>query len=91
MTNEYKVYTLYQVMPTVIRLGRFRFVIYPQDHGPAHVHVIGAGAEAKFVIETSECLAVYGFSQKTVKMLGNVVAKNKDLLMETWEEYQGDI
>ena len=28
-------------MPTVLRLGGLRVVIYPNDHSPPHVHVIG--------------------------------------------------
>jgi len=30
-------------MPTVLRAGGLRVVIYPNDHPPAHVHVIGPG------------------------------------------------
>lgn len=37
-------------MPTVLRLGALRVVIYPNDHRPAHVHVLGAGGEAVFVL-----------------------------------------
>lgn len=32
-------------MPTIARAWNLRFVIYPNDHRPAHVHVIGAGCE----------------------------------------------
>jgi hypothetical protein len=35
-------------MPTVLRLDGFRVVIYPNDHRPAHLHVIGGGCEAVF-------------------------------------------
>ena len=37
-------------MPTVLRLAGLRVVIYPNDHRPAHVHVIGAEGEAVFVL-----------------------------------------
>jgi hypothetical protein len=30
-------------MPTVLRIGGLRVLIYPNDHPPAHVHVLGAG------------------------------------------------
>jgi hypothetical protein len=30
-------------MPTVLRIGGLRVVIYPNDHPPAHVHVLGPG------------------------------------------------
>jgi hypothetical protein len=36
------------VVPTVLRFGGLRVVIYPNDHRPAHIHVIGSDAEAVF-------------------------------------------
>ena len=35
-------------MPTVKRIDGLRVVIYPNDHRPAHVHVIGSDSEAVF-------------------------------------------
>ncbi|HEX4077252.1 MAG TPA: DUF4160 domain-containing protein [Rhizomicrobium sp.] len=35
-------------MPTVLRIGGLRVVIWPTDHRPAHVHVKGAVGEAVF-------------------------------------------
>ena len=35
-------------MPTVLMIGGWRVVIYPNDHRPAHVHVMGGGCEAVF-------------------------------------------
>jgi hypothetical protein len=37
-------------MPTVLRFGGFRVVIYPNDHRPAHVHVVGGGGQAVFLL-----------------------------------------
>lgn len=37
-------------MPTVLRLGALRVVIYPNDHRPAHVHVLGGGGPVVFVL-----------------------------------------
>jgi hypothetical protein len=37
------------LVPTVLRLGgKVRVVVYPSDHRPAHVHVIGPGWELVF-------------------------------------------
>ncbi len=33
-------------MPTVLRTGSIRFVMWPNDHSPAHVHAIAGDAEA---------------------------------------------
>ena len=35
-------------MPTVARIGAFRVVVYPNDHRPAHVHVVATECEAVF-------------------------------------------
>ena len=35
-------------MPTVLRFGALRVAVYPNDHRPAHVQVIGDGHEAVF-------------------------------------------
>jgi hypothetical protein len=37
-------------MPTVLRFDGLRVVVYPNDHRPAHVHVIEAAGEAVFVL-----------------------------------------
>lgn len=34
-------------MPTIPRENGFRVVIYPNDHVPAHVHVLKGGAEIR--------------------------------------------
>ena len=42
-------------MPTVgDRIDGLRVVIYPNDHRPAHVHVIGNGCEAVFKLNCPE-------------------------------------
>jgi hypothetical protein len=35
-------------MPTILRIDGLRVVIYPNDHSPEHVHVIGPDREAVF-------------------------------------------
>jgi hypothetical protein len=35
-------------MPTILRLDALRVAIYPNDHSPEHVHVIGVNREAVF-------------------------------------------
>lgn len=44
------VYVIISFVPTVFRIGNLRVVIYPNDHRPAHVHVIGNGCEATFYL-----------------------------------------
>ncbi len=57
-------------MPTVHRFRGFNVVIYPNDHTPAHVHVIGNGGEAVFKLHCPdgppELREFYGLSRKEV-------------------------
>jgi hypothetical protein len=41
-------------MPTILRIGGLRVVIYPSDHRPAHVHVNGSDGEAVFILHCPE-------------------------------------
>lgn len=78
-------------MPTVLLLdnGRFKVAIYFHDHAPPHVHVLGPGAEARFAIDTLECLSSVGFNATTRNRIKKLLVVHKDLLMEAWNEYQG--
>lgn len=40
-------------MPSIVVVDGFRIVIYPNDHGPPHVHVLKPGWEAK--LELGNC------------------------------------
>ena len=57
-------------MPTVLRFAGLRAVIYPNDHRPAHVHVIGNDCEAVFNLNCPagpvELRENYGFSRREI-------------------------
>lgn len=74
--------------PTIFKIWKFRVMIYPKDHSPAHVHVVGPDAEAKFDVQTMECIANNGFSEKTIKRIKEYLKDRKQSLMEAWHEYQ---
>ena len=74
--------------PTVFRTRNLRVKIYPKDHNPPHVHVIGPDAEAKFDIENLECISSYGFSQKFIKMIQDYLKQRQSKLKEVWNELQ---
>ncbi len=41
-------------MPTVLRLDGLRVVIYPNDHPPPHVHIVGPDVRAIFYLNCPE-------------------------------------
>lgn len=77
-------------MPTVLRTGSFRVVIYPNDHRPAHVHVIEADREALFVLGCAtgkvRLRENYGFARRELTTIEKVLAEHVDELCRAWKE-----
>jgi hypothetical protein len=80
-------------MPTILRLGSLRVVIYPNDHRPAHVHVIGPDSEAVFFLNCPggppELRENFGFRLADVnRILGDLTAALAQLCDE-WSKLHG--
>lgn len=76
-------------MPTVRRLGGLRLVIYPNDHSPEHVHVIGADAEAVFELHCPTGPVAlresYGFTPRQLRRLVSELTAHLHTLCSEWE------
>jgi hypothetical protein len=81
-------------MPTVQRFNGLRVVIYPNDHRPAHVHVIGPDGEAVFVLNCPEgppaLRESYGFHQGELGRIKDQVAAALAALCEEWSKIHGE-
>jgi hypothetical protein len=82
-------------MPTVLRFDGLRVTIYPNDHRPAHVHVIGAGSEAVFDLRCPhgppELRENYGFARRDVTRIAADLAAHLAELCHAWERIHGRI
>ncbi|HET8891329.1 MAG TPA: DUF4160 domain-containing protein [Candidatus Angelobacter sp.] len=80
-------------MPTVLRFDGLRVVIYPNDHRPAHVHVIGRGHEAVFNLNCRtgpvDLRENYGFSQREISHIERVLNEHLEELCRAWEQIHG--
>ena len=80
-------------MPTVFRFDGLRVVIYPADHRPEHVHVIGADGEAVFILNCPagppELRESYGFSRRQVGGIKDELASRLGVLCEEWRKIHG--
>ena len=77
------------VMPTVLREKGYRFVIYPNDHQPAHVHVIKAGGEIKVDIsqpDNIQVITVVGMKNQEALTALKLVRQHQNFLLSKWEE-----
>lgn len=80
-------------MPTVHRFDGLRVVIYPNDHRPAHVHVVGVSGEAVFVLHCPdgppELRESYGFGLADVRRIRGVLAAAVAALCDDWRRIHG--
>jgi hypothetical protein len=76
-------------MPTILRIGGLRVVIYPNDHSPEHVHVIGADREAVFELHCPEGPVTlresYGFTTRQLRRLIEQLNAALLRLCSAWE------
>jgi Domain of unknown function (DUF4160) len=82
-------FTLSCGMPTALRIDGLRVVIYPNDHRPAHVHVIGGGGEAVFLLNCPDGPPVlresFRFQVGDVRRITNLLAGEVPRLCAAWE------
>lgn len=80
-------------MPTVLTIYGCRVAIYFNDHRPAHVHVLGADAEAVFNLYCPdgppELRENDGFSRARLRQLKEALAANLEQLCAAWRETHG--
>ena len=77
-------------MPTLLRIDALRFVIWPNDHAPAHVHVFSAEAEAKIELgdEGGHPRLVENRRMKKADLAKalRAVFEHRAMLMQKWSE-----
>jgi hypothetical protein len=82
-------------VPTVLRFDGLRAVIYPNDHRPAHVHVIGRGCEAVFSLNCRmgpvEIRENYGFARREINYIERVLTHQMESLCGAWENIHGRV
>jgi len=77
-------------MPTVLRVGRYRFTFFSNERGePPHIHVKAAGDEAKFWLESVQLAANHGFNGSELTEIERMVQEHRTTLLEAWHEHFG--
>jgi hypothetical protein len=77
-------------VPTILRIGHLRVVIYPSDHRPAHVHVIGPENWAVFYLNCPEGPVSLrgndGFRKRELNRIADALNRHAAELCVFWEE-----
>ena len=77
-------------MPTVLRVGRYRFVFFSNEgREPPHIHVKAAGDEAKYWLDPVQLAANYGFNVAELNEIRGLVEEHREQLLEAWHEHLG--
>ena len=79
-------------MVTVHREAGFRFIIFADDHEPAHVHVFGDG-QAKINLAGTdgapELVSAAGMKAGDLRKVMRIVTEQQASLLEQWKAYHG--
>ena len=77
-------------MPTVLRIGRFRFYFYSHEpNEPPHVHVDRGEATIKIWLDPVEVAKSRGFRAHEIGGILTLVDEHRSSLLEAWHEYFG--
>ncbi|GGF14025.1 hypothetical protein GCM10011321_02460 [Youhaiella tibetensis] len=75
-------------MVTIFRAEGLRFIIFLDDHEPAHVHVFGDG-QAKIDLLGPELIWADGMKRGDLRRAMRIVENNRDAFLECWNEIHG--
>ena len=78
-------------MPTVLRVGPYRFFFYASDRAePAHIHVEREDNRAKFWLDPVRLQVSGGYRSAELGRVARLVAEHRETLLKAWDEYFRD-
>jgi hypothetical protein len=77
-------------MPTVLRIGPYRFYFYSHEpNEPAHVHVDRDASSAKFWLNPVSLARNLGLRASDLRLVERLIRENQIQLLEAWNGYFG--
>lgn len=72
------------MMPTVLRIGQFRFHFYSDERNePPHIHVATADGECKFWLDPIKLARNRNIKPQATREIERLVYKNQELLKKS--------
>lgn len=82
-------------MPTILNINGFRFIIWPADHEPPHVHVFKGKGEAKISIgnddQAPRLITIDGMTKQEARQVWEITAKHQEALLDAWRQIHGNL
>jgi hypothetical protein len=76
-------------VPTILRIDGLRVVIYPNDHPPAHVHVLGPGWVVVIDLIEPTVREAIGCDEREARRVLRLVASHQGTLIDAWRHFHG--
>ena len=78
-------------MPTLLRIGGYRFFFYSADREePPHVHIERERQSAKFWLDPARLASSGGLSRKEIDELYRLVVANRERFLRSWHDFFND-
>jgi hypothetical protein len=75
-------------MPSVLRVGRFRFYFFSTERQePPHIHVKAVEDQAKVWLDPLALAANYGFAARELNQIDQISVEHQTELLEAWHAY----
>ncbi len=78
-------------MPTILRVGPYRFFFYSGDMEEAiHVHIERDDKVAKVWLDPIRLHSSGGFSRSEISKILKIIESKREAMMEAWNDYFGN-
>ena len=78
-------------MPTVLRIGPYRFMFFGSDRGePPHIHVKRDNCQVKLWLDSIRVANNVGFAEHELNKIIGLTKRHRDLLLRKWHEFFDD-
>jgi hypothetical protein len=81
-------------MPVVFREGGLRYFFFSNEglpREPRHIHVKGAGCDAKIWLEPEISIAEsYGFNSRELGRILRTITANRERILRAWHDHFAD-
>ncbi|HWI86513.1 MAG TPA: DUF4160 domain-containing protein [Sphingomonas sp.] len=75
-------------MPTILRIGAYRFYFFSHEpNEPPHVHVDAGASTLKAWLTPVELARNRGFRPREINAILKLVAEHRTALLEAWHEH----
>ena len=76
-------------MVTILKADGFRFIIFINDHEPAHVHVFGDGEAKINLVGRPELVWALKMSKTNIRRALRLTQAHQDLFLTRWRDIHG--